>query len=166
MYTTNNIETKPYALSVLRTALWGLEIIGELDKDDLLQLEGKTMRCTKLGSRVASLGIPVGDARTIIERISKDYKDVRSVLGSIVESNTRLPAEHLQTIFGKLSEKHIESLAVKAKVQPGVLENYLEESLYALKIALDFEDKAHDKKLLKEFKKLQEDIQRLLMPVS
>jgi hypothetical protein len=166
MYTTNNIETKPYALSVLRTALWGLEIIGELDKDDLLQLEGKTMRCTKLGFRVASLGIPVGDARTIIERISKDYKDVGSVLGSIVESNTRLPAEHLQTIFGKLSEKHIEALAVKTKVQPGVLENYLEESLYALKIALAFEDKAHDKKLLKEFKKIREDIQRLLMPVS
>ena len=165
-YTTDNIETKPYALSIIRTALWGLEIIGELDKDDLLQPEGKTMKCTKLGFKVASLGIPVRDARTIVELISKDYKDAKAVLCKIVESNTGLPSEYLHTILGKLSEKHIETLAVKTNTPPGILENYLEESLYSLNIALTFDDKIHDKKLLKEFKKLQEELQRLLVPVS
>ena len=165
-YTTENIETKPYALSIIKTALWGLEIIGELDKDDLLQPEGKTMRCTKLGFRVASLGIPVRDARTIVELISKDYKDTKTVLCKIVESNAGLPAEYLHTILSELSEKHIETLAVKANTQPGILENYLEESLYSLNVALAFDDKIHDKKLVKEFKKIQEELQWLLVSVS
>jgi hypothetical protein len=165
-YTIDNVQSKPYALSVLKTALWGLETIGELEKDKLLHPEGKTMRCTSLGRKVASLGVHVKDVRAILDVISSKGKNARTVLSLIIERITGLPKEHLISILEKTPGKGIEAIAASIKVPTGILENYLESCLYYLNTAISLEDEIQDKKLIKEFKKMQEELQGLLVPVS
>ncbi len=165
-YSIDNVDSKPYALSVLRTALWGLEIVGELDKDDLLQPEGKTMRCTKMGSKVAMLGIPVKEARTILKEISNKNKNSKSMLSSIINTNRGLPKRIIQYVLDSVPVNRIEDLLIDGEVAPGIVENCIDEILYSLDMILTLEDGVLEKKVRKEFEKLQENIRSIVVSVS
>ncbi len=165
-FVIDDVDTKPYAVSIIRTALWGLEIVGELDKEDLLHPEGKTMRCSKLGTKIAMLGIPMRDARSILKAIRRKDTAPKSILSRILNANTSLPKRLIDYILNSIPAEKISSLMSDDIARPGLIENVLEELLYALNMVSALDDAILDKKTTKELKKIEENIQSLLVSVS
>ncbi|MFX0107117.1 MAG: DEAD/DEAH box helicase, partial [Candidatus Hodarchaeota archaeon] len=73
-------ETKPYAAGVVQRSLRGLEILGELENDGLLQRREKAISCTELGKNVTFLGVPVRDARKVMRVIDEGKQDLKGIL--------------------------------------------------------------------------------------
>lgn len=129
-------ETKPYASSVIRQALRGLEILGELERDGLVLREHGSIRCTTLGESVAVLGVPVKDAKTALKALAKKEGDLKNILLGIIVSRTGLPRKLIKTVLESIPSKNVEEAARSADVQPGIFENILEEVQYINSILL------------------------------
>ncbi|MGY5854376.1 MAG: hypothetical protein RTU92_12485 [Candidatus Thorarchaeota archaeon] len=165
-FVVKDVDTRPYANAVLQTALWGLEIVGELQQDGLLVQEGKTMRCTKLGNSVAVLGVPIRDARIVMKALSTKEKGLRDILPAIVGAGTGIPKKLVRYIIDRLPAESIESLVESKTGLPGIVENCLEETHYAIRILSKLMDKSTQKSMRKESKKLESNISELLAAIS
>jgi hypothetical protein len=165
-FVIDDVDTKPYAVSIIKTALWGLEIVGELDKENLLHPEGKTMRCSKLGTKIAMLGIPVRDARNILKAMERKDASPKSILRRILTTNTSLPKKLIDYILNSVPVEQMSSLLSEEIAEPGLIENALEDLLYSLSMVTALDDKTLDKKTTKELKKIEKNIQSLLASVS
>ncbi len=165
-YALEDPDTRPYASTVIRPALRGLEVIGELQKSGLLVREGKTMRCTPLGRSVALLGVPARDARAVMQALSVGATTLGALLKKIVERETGYPRDMVQRVLDSVPAESIEALASRPTDLPGLVENCLEEALYAVSIITQMYDSAEARRLQDEAASLRENLEHLLGSIS
>ncbi|MDH4215092.1 MAG: hypothetical protein OEV85_14340 [Candidatus Thorarchaeota archaeon] len=135
-------ETKAYAAGVIRQALRGLEVFGELEVDGLITREGKSIRCTPLGENVSLLGVPVKDAKKVMTAINDKRSDLKLVLRGIIQARSDIPESIINQMLKKLPANSIDEIVCEDHM-PGILENALEELEYINFILLSLMDQKH-----------------------
>lgn len=129
-YALQQDKTKPYAPSVIEQSLRGLETIGELEKDGLVRYENKKHGCTELGEAVTLLGVPVRDAKKVMDAIDKGKADLKRILLGVSKARGSLPKGLLARVLDSLPADNIDSLVCKDSDLPGIVENCLEDLDY------------------------------------
>ncbi|MFW9958930.1 MAG: hypothetical protein ACFFCT_12740 [Candidatus Odinarchaeota archaeon] len=135
-------ETKAYAAGVIRQALRGLEVFGELEVDGLITREGKSIRCTPLGENVSLLGVPVKDAKKVMTAINDKRSDLKLVLRGIIQARSDIPESIINQMLKKIPANSIDEIVCEDHM-PGILENALEELEYINFILLSLMDQKH-----------------------
>jgi superfamily II helicase len=135
-------ETKAYAAGVIRQALRGLEVFGELEMDGLITRQGKNIICTQLGENVSLLGVPVKDAKKVMKAINDKRSDLKMVLKSIIQAKADMSESFINQVLKKLPAKSIDEIVCEDHM-PGILENVLEELEYVNFILLNLMNQKH-----------------------
>lgn len=158
-YALDNEESKPYAAGVMLQALRGLEVYSDLESDRLIVRDKENTRCTELGKSVAVLGVPVKDAKKVMQAIDDEKRDLKSILESVVLTQTHLPQDVVKGVLNKLPAKTIEEIICEEDM-PGIIENCLEELEYINSILLKLMSEKY--KARNESKKLHDNLLMLL----
>ncbi|TFG30187.1 hypothetical protein EU527_14815 [Candidatus Thorarchaeota archaeon] len=158
-YAMDHNESKPYAAGVIVQALRGLEVFGELESDGLIKREGTSIECTQLGKSVTYLGVPVKDAKRVMQAISDKKSDLKTILRNVVKTRTGISDDITKHILNKLPAKNINDIICE-EYMPGIIENCLEEVEYVNSILLKLLDKDQPHK--KQSQELGENLLSLL----
>jgi len=129
-YAIQDEETIPYAPGVIEQALRGLETIGELEKEGLVQRELKTLRCTELGRGSMYLRAPARETRRAMKLLSDGNGDLKKIILDVAIARGYLPKDVLGRVLDSLPEENIENWACKDDELPGIVENCIEEIDY------------------------------------
>jgi len=152
-------ETMAYATGVIKQALRGLEVFGELEADGLITRDGKNIRCTPLGENVSLLGVPVKDAKKVMTAINDKRSDLKLVLRSIIQARADMSESIVNQVLKKLPAKSIDEIVCEDDM-PGIIENCLEELEYINSILFRLMDKKNP--LRKESETLEKSLHTLL----
>ncbi|MFX1484371.1 MAG: hypothetical protein ACFFCP_14410, partial [Promethearchaeota archaeon] len=144
---------------VILQSLRGLEVYDELEKDRLIVRDKETPRCTELGRSVTVLGVPVRDTKKVMKALSDSRSDLKTILESVVLTQTEVRKEVVKRVLNRLPAKTIEEIIVDDDM-PGIIENCLEELEYINSILLKLVDAKHSAR--KESEKLEENLVTLL----
>jgi hypothetical protein len=158
-YAIRQEETMAYAVGVIKQALRGLEVFGELEMDGLITRNGKNIRCTPLGENVSLLGVPVKDAKKVMRAINDRRSDLKVILKNIIQARGDMLESIVHHVVSKLPAKNIDEIVCENHM-PGILENCLEELEYINFILLSLMDKKHA--LRKESEKIESNLLMLL----
>ena len=158
-YALNERETEPYAAGVIMQALRGLEVFDELEADRLIVREKDSTRCTELGRDVAFLGVPIKDAKRVMNAIADKKTDLKTILRNVVLTRTTIPKEIVNRSLSNLPAKNIEDIICEDDM-PGIVENCLEELEYVNSILLKLLDSKHSAR--KESEKIEQSLLSLL----
>jgi hypothetical protein len=161
-YSLRDDETKPYAAGVITQSLRSLEVFGDLEKDGLIQRDGKKIRCTELGENVTFLGVPVRDARRVMKAIDSGTSDLKSIIRSVAVARADLPRDVLERVLKALPVKNVEDLLKQEKDLPGIVENCLEEIDYVNSILLKLAKGRKKTKMKKEALSMEKNLLALL----
>ncbi|MHA1771246.1 MAG: hypothetical protein ACTSYL_06430 [Candidatus Thorarchaeota archaeon] len=154
-------ETKPYAASVIQQALRGLGLLDELEQAGLVRREHGTTRCTELGKDVVMLGVPVVDAKRVLNAIRKQRSGLKKILSDIAAARTGIPQEIIDHVMGHLPARKIADLVCKDDL-PGLVENIIEEVQYINTILLRLMSKEARQGLNREALSLHKSLLELL----
>jgi len=157
-YAMKQDESKPYAAGVIVQALRGLEVFGELESDGLIKRERTSIECTSLGKTVTYLGVPVKDAKRVMQAINDKKSDLKTILKSLVRSRLGIDDTMIKHILDKLPAENIDDIVCE-EFMPGIIENCLEEIEYINSILLKLLDKNHS--FQKHSRELQENLHTL-----
>ena len=152
-------ETMAYATGVIKQALRGLEVFGELELDGLITRDGKNIRCTSLGENVSLLGVPVKDAKKVMKAINDKRSDLKEILKSIIRARADMLESIVSQVVSKLPAKSVDEVLCENHM-PGILENCLEELEYINFILLSLMDQKHA--LRKESENIESNLLMLL----
>jgi hypothetical protein len=158
IYAMDQNETKAYAAGVIKQALRGLEVFGELEIDGLITRDGKGIRCTPLGENVTLLGVPVRDAKKVMRAISDKRSDLKAILQNVIQARADMLGSVANQVLSKLPVSSIEDL-VDENTMPGIIENCLEELEYINFILLSLMDEKHI------LRKQSEEMENILLSI-
>jgi hypothetical protein len=153
-FALQNDETKPYAASVIRQSLRGLEILGELEREGLTQRDGKDVRCTKLGQSVTVLGVSVRDAKKVTKTLEQAGNRLANILIDVAVARTGMPRKAIAEVLDAVQTHGMKKFVKCEQHGPGIVENCLEELHYINSILIGIMGKKADKELKKEIRKL------------
>ncbi|MHA2432302.1 MAG: hypothetical protein ACXADO_03645 [Candidatus Thorarchaeota archaeon] len=161
-YALQDDETKPYAPSVIEQSLRGLETIGELEKDGLVQREKTRLKCTQLGKSVMLLGVPVRDTRKVIKALDEGKSDLEKILLNVAIARGKLPKDVLARVLSSVPEEGIEKWTCRDDELPGIVENCIEELDYVNLILLKLMRGKKKSDLRKKSTRLEKSLLELL----
>ncbi|MGY5861807.1 MAG: hypothetical protein RTU09_05490 [Candidatus Thorarchaeota archaeon] len=161
-----NDETKPYAASVIRQSLRGLEILGELEREGLTQRDGTNFRCTELGQSVTVLGVSVRDAKRVTKTLGKAGNKLANILIDVAVARTGMPRKAIDGVLDAVQSHGMEKFVRCAQHGPGIVENCLEELHYINSILIGIMGRKADKELKKEIRKLDKNLSAALDTIS
>jgi superfamily II helicase len=141
-YAMKQNETKAYAAGVIKQALRGLEVFGELEIDGLITRDGKSIRCTPLGENVSLLGVPVKDAKKVMRALSDKRSDLKAILKNVMQARADLLESVANHVLNRLPAGSIDDM-IDENTMPGILENCIEELEYVNFILLSLMDEKH-----------------------
>ncbi len=160
-FTLRQEETRPYAAAVIQQALRSLALLDELERAGLVKRErGKTL-CTDLGKNVIMLGVPVTDAKRVLNAMRRRRSDLKTILTDITVARTGIPKSTIEHIMSHLPARTIDELVCREDM-PGLVENVVEEVQYVNTILLSLMSKEARKDLNREAFAFQKDLIRLL----
>jgi hypothetical protein len=166
-FTLKNDETKPYASGIIHQALRGLEVVDELEKDGLiLRDKEKHVRCTNMGQNVTVLGVPVGDARSVMRALGRKSGKLENIILSVTVARTGLPRDVVRRVLQALPATKMEELVHCQKDLPGIVENCVEELQYVNSILLRIMEGDKRRRLRRESLKLEKNLIALLDSVK
>ncbi|MHA2205800.1 MAG: hypothetical protein ACXABC_08060 [Candidatus Thorarchaeota archaeon] len=165
-FTAQSDEARPYATSVILQALTGLETLGELEKENLIVREGKNIKCTELGEKVALLGVPVRDAKKVARELSKSGGNLKRILLNVVVTRTQLPRDLVKRLIDSIPPDGKTDEVYCAEDIPGIVENCLEEIQYINSILKGLVKDDDNPELRKEIIELQERLLPVLERIS
>jgi superfamily II helicase len=135
-------DTKAYAAGVIKQALRGLEVFGELEMDGLITRDEKSIKCTPLGESVSILGVPVKDAKKVMRAISDKHSDLKIILRGVIRARAEMLEPVANQVLSKLPATTIDEVVCEDNM-PGIVENCLEELEYINHILLSLMDQRH-----------------------
>jgi len=159
MYALRDEGSKVYAEGIIRQALRGLEIFGELESDGLVIRRNGRVECTDLGHNVTLLGVPVRDARRVMRALEKERSDLRTLLRGIIHARTDLPKVIVTEVLKRIPAQTSEEVFCD-EYMPGIVENCLEEIEYINSILLRLLESDHP--LKRESEVLEKNLLKLL----
>jgi len=152
-------DTKAYAAGVIKQALRGLEVFGELETDGLITRDGKSIKCTPLGENVSILGVPVKDAKKVMRAISDKRSDLKTILRGLIRARAEMLEPVANQVLGRLPATSIDEVVCEDNM-PGIVENCLEDLEYINHILLSLMEQKHA--LRKETEKMEVSLLTLL----
>lgn len=161
LFALGNVETRPYAMSVIRQSLRGLTALGTLETDGLVVREGGKIRCTTLGQNVAMLGVPAHDAHTVMSSTSGKEGSLKDILLQVVTVNTGFPKALVKRILDSVPAGSTEKIVCGDDL-PGVVENILEEIQYVNTILLKIMSGEARKGMNSESLRMQRELTQIL----
>ncbi|MEE8181759.1 MAG: hypothetical protein V3T87_00430, partial [Candidatus Thorarchaeota archaeon] len=157
-FSLQNDETKPYAASVIRQSLRGLEILGELEREGLMQVVGKGFRCTKLGQSVTVLGVSVSDSKRVTKALGQAGNKLANILIDVAVARTGMPRKAIAGVLDAVQTRDMEKIVKCEQHGPGIVENCLEELHYINSILVGIMGGKAGKELKKEIRKLDRNL--------
>jgi len=161
-YALQDEETIPYAPSVIEQSLRGLETIGELEKEGLVQREMKALKCTELGRSTMHLRTPVRDTRKVVKLLNEGKGDLKRIILDVAIARGNLPKDVLARVLDSLSEEGVEKWVCEDDELPGIVENCIEEIDYINLILLKLMGSKKKGALRKKSSKLEQSLHALL----
>ena len=161
-FALQNDETKPYAASVIRQSLIGLEILGELEREGLMQRDGKGFRCTKLGQSVTILGVSVGDSKRVTKALGQAGNKLANILIDVAVARTGMPRKAIAGVLDAVETRDMEKVVKCEQHGPGIVENCLEELHYINSILVGIMGGKANKELKREIRKLGKNLEATL----
>ncbi len=158
-YAMRQDDTKAYAAGVIKQALRGLEVFGELEMDGLITRDGKSIKCTPLGENVSILGVPVKDAKKVMRAIGDKRSDLKTVLRGLIRARAEMLEPVANQVLSKLPAASIDEVVCEDNM-PGIVENCLEELEYINHILLSLMEQRHA--LRKEAEEMEVSLLTLL----
>ena len=158
-YAMRQDDTKAYAAGVIKQALRGLEVFGELETDGLIARDGKSIKCTPLGENVSILGVPVKDAKKVMRAISDKRSDLKTILRGLIRARAEMLEPVANQVLGRLPATSIDEVVCEDNM-PGIVENCLEDLEYINHILLSLMEQKHA--LRKETEKMEVSLLTLL----
>jgi len=158
-YAMRQDDTKAYAAGVIKQALRGLEVFGELETDGLITRDGKSIKCTPLGENVSILGVPVKDAKKVMRAISDKRSDLKTILRGLIRARAEMLEPVANQVLGRLPATSIDEVVCEDNM-PGIVENCLEDLEYINHILLSLMEQKHA--LRKETEKMEVSLLTLL----
>ncbi|MEM2141725.1 MAG: hypothetical protein QXQ81_00495, partial [Candidatus Thorarchaeota archaeon] len=129
MYSLSQAESRPYAASIIRRSLQGLGALESLEQQGFVNRDGSAILCTTLGRRTAMMGVPLREAKIMIDMTSGRRGDLVEAISQVAIANTGLPASLVKQVVKSVRQKNDESL-ISCDDLPGIVENILEELHY------------------------------------
>ena len=157
-FALQNDETKPYAASVIRQSLRGLEILGELEREGLMQRDGKGFRCTKLGQSVTVLGVSVSDSKRVNKALGQAGNKLANILIDVAVARTGMPRKAIAGVLDAVQTRNMEKVVNCEQHGPGIVENCLEELHYINSILAGIMGGKANKELKREIRKLDKNL--------
>ncbi len=161
-YALQDEETIPYAPGVIEQSLRGLETIGELEREGLVQRELKTLKCTELGRGSMYLRAPVREMRKAMKMLNDRKADLKKIILDVAIARGILPKDVLARILNSLPEKDVESWKCRDDELPGIVENCIEEIDYINLVLLKLIGTKYKGTLRDESIKLEQELHNLL----
>ncbi len=119
-----------YASAVIDQSLRGLEILDDLVKGDFIYKKDKKIECTSTGRSVTMLGVPVGDAKRVMNAIGKKDSGLRPILLEVAVARTSVPREVWKRVLDATEPGVKGDIEFCKEDAPGVIENCLEDLQY------------------------------------
>ncbi|MHA1484677.1 MAG: hypothetical protein ACTSPR_05105 [Candidatus Thorarchaeota archaeon] len=157
-FSLQNDETKPYAASVIRQSLRGLEILGELEREGLMQVVDKGFRCTKHGQSVTALGVSVSDSKRVTKALGQAGNKLANILIDVAVARTGMPRKAIAGVLEAVQTRDMEKIVKCEQHGPGIVENCLEELHYINSILVGIMGGKAGKELKKEIRKLDRNL--------
>ncbi|MCK5301655.1 MAG: hypothetical protein KAJ96_00815 [Candidatus Thorarchaeota archaeon] len=157
-FALQNDETKPYAASVIRQSLRGLKILGELEREGLMQPDGKGFRCTKLGQSVTVLGVSVSDSKRVNKALGQAGNKLANILIDVAVARTGMPRKAIAGVLDAVQTRNMEKVVNCEQHGPGIVENCLEELHYINSILAGIMGGKANKELKREIRKLDKNL--------
>jgi hypothetical protein len=152
-------DTNPYAAGVIRQALRGMEVFGELESDGLITRGKEGIQCTDIGSNTAYLGVPMRDAKRVMDAIAKEKGNLKTLLKQTVLARGRVHKKIVDEVLTRIPADSMEEVICEDHM-PGTVENCIEEIEYMNSLLLKLMEKKHN--LRKESEKLEKNLLLLL----
>jgi hypothetical protein len=165
-FALQNDETKPYAASVIRQSLRGLEILGELEREGLTQRDGKDIGCTKLGQSITILGVSVRDAKKVTKTLGQAGNKLANILIDVAVARTGMPRKAIVEVLDAVQIHGMKKLVKCKQHGPGIVENCLEELHYINSILIGIMGYKADKELKKEIRNLNKILSVVLDTIN
>ena len=159
IFATEQPDTKAYAAGVIRQALRGLEVFGELESDGLISREKDGVTCTELGRNAVHLAVPVRDAKRVMNVIAKEKAGLKTLLKQIITARGSIEKSLVDDVLARLPAEAIDEVVCKNDM-PGSAENCLEEIQFINSLLLRLMDKKH--RLRRESEEIGQNILNLL----
>ena len=165
-FVMQNEDTQRYGASILTQSLRSLEILGELERDGLVIKQKESIVCTDLGNSVAALGVPVKDARKLMQAVKTKKGELDDVLLGVIRARLELPRLLLKRVLESVTSSDDFDSVYCDKDMPGIIENIIEDIQYVNSILLKTMAGAARRGLNRQSLKLNEKLKAMLESIG